>query len=466
MKERKTITRALLLLAWLIAAGCGGSRSPGPTDAHDDFAQDETSEAAASEAREPARAPTDAERRAIDELMCQTASVRELTFERPVPIEIESRARIAERLTTELEEEDLEKARRLYTALGLLPRDVDLRTMLGRLVSEQVVGYYDPRAARLAVRSDVMRELRAQRGRGVLDEARIVLVHELVHALQDQRLGLGKSFDEDRDTDAENAFRSVVEGDATLAMLGYVIEQSGGKLADVTRSPELLSGLARNASNLPGEELAAAPPIVRVTLLASYLHGMAFVAQLHQKGGWAAVDEAHRSRPLSTEQILHPKKYERGELPDPIELPPLPELDGAGYTVEDEDTLGELEMGVYLAQGTGEDRNAEAASGWGGDRVRLYRRGEDGDFAVVWFTTWDDVRAANRATDAALAVIRASSSAERSLHRVERRGRAVLIVRHLPPELHAGVRRAFERFADALPPEVPRPPRAPADRPL
>lgn len=457
MSDSSAWLRRFLLLLTMAIAACGGAQGAPAESALDDF--DEVEAIEATETSEPSRGPTTAERRAIDELMRLTASARELSFERTVPIEIENRKRIAERLTSELEEEDLEKARRLYTALGLLPEDLDLRDMLGRLVSEQVVGYYDPRAGRLAVRSDVMRELRAQRG--VLDEARIVLVHELVHALQDQRLGLGARFDEDRDTDAENAFRGVVEGDATLAMLGYVIEQSGGTLAEVTRSPELLSGLARNASSLPGDELAASPAIVRVTLLASYLHGMAFVAHLHQRGGWTAVDEAHRDVPVSTEQVLHPVKYERGELPDEIILPPLPALEAAGYVAADEDTLGELEMAVYFAQGTGEDTDARAASGWGGDRIRLYRH-EDGRDAVVWFTSWDDVRSANQATDAALRIVRATGSSVRPTHRVERRGRAVLIVRGLPPELHPPVQQAFERFADALPVDPPRKPRSAA----
>ena len=43
------------------------------------------------------------------------------------------------------------------------------------------------------------------------------VVHELVHALQDQHLGLSQAMEQERTTDAENAFGALVEGDATLA---------------------------------------------------------------------------------------------------------------------------------------------------------------------------------------------------------------------------------------------------------
>ena len=52
---------------------------------------------------------------------------------------------------------------------------------------------------RLVVRDDVMRSL----ARNSVDEARVVLVHELVHALQDQHLQLGTLNEVERDSDAD-----------------------------------------------------------------------------------------------------------------------------------------------------------------------------------------------------------------------------------------------------------------------
>jgi len=81
--------------------------------------------------------------------------------------------------------------------------------------------------------------------------------------------------------------------------------------------------------------------------------------------------------------------------------------------------------------------------GWGGDHVVVYGRADA--TAVVWWTTWDTEADAVEAYRAAQRVAPKNLS---SL--VERRGRAVLIVRDLPPRLHRAVRKAFTIFARNL----------------
>src|SRR5690606_12487096 len=103
----------------------------------------------------------------------------------------------------------------------------------------------------------------------------------------------------------------------------------------------------------------------------------------------------------------------------------------------DEDSLGELETGIWFGLGDGSERQESAAEGWGGDRLRVYRN-EAGETAVVWFTVWDDEGEAREAEEAARAVARRAARAGAQL--VERGGRAVLVVRDLPPALHAPVR--------------------------
>jgi hypothetical protein len=273
-----------------------------------------------------------------------------------------------------------------------------------------------------------------------------------VHALQDQRLELGERFDEEGDSDPKSAYHAVVEGDATLAMIGYIAQQAGGRLEWITRDPETLRAMMSDAqaSPIPDAELRAAPPIVRETLIAAYLDGLVFAATLHGRGGWRAVDRAHREPPVSTEQILHPELYIAGQLPDVVRVPDLPALTAAGLEDHDDDVLGELEMGIYLGQLDPSGVDDPAAQGWSGDHIRVYKNGTDGH-AVVWFTAWDDEREAREAEAAARRIAEARTPAERPTHRVERRGRAVLIVRHLPASLHRPVRDAFRAFAGGLP---------------
>ncbi len=94
----------------------------------------------------------------------------------------------------------------------------------------------------------------------------------------------------------------------------------------------------------------------------------------------------------------------------------------------DEDTLGELELAVYLGQGRTSGVHAEAAAGWAGDRIRVYRGGPLGT-AVVWLTLWDDEE---EALEAEAAARRVGNGVEG--HHVRREGRAVVILRRVPSD--------------------------------
>ena len=73
---------------------------------------------------------------------------------------------------------------------------------------------------------------------------------------------------------------------------------------------------------------------------------------------------------------------------------------GDGWKVSLQDTFGEQLLEVILRDG-GASGTADAAAGWGGDRVALVE-GPDGEVAVVLDTAWDTVADADQ-FEAALA---------------------------------------------------------------
>jgi hypothetical protein len=125
------------------------------------------------------------------------------------------------------------------------------------------------------------------------------------------------------------------------------------------------------------------------------LDGASFVARVRARAPWSAVNQLWERPPVSTEQLLHPDKYERREVPDDVGAR-WPARSGSGTPrgeVVYSDTLGELGARAFLERAVGPYRAERAATGWGGDRVRLIRgqEGEDGvapEFAA-WLTTWD-----------------------------------------------------------------------------
>ena len=255
----------------------------------------------------------------------------------------------------------------LYVALGLLPRGTDLREVQGSVFGEQVAGYYDPRTGRLVIVDN------PGTANPILDE--ITIAHELTHALEDQRFELDTRRAE-AGGDAALAYLALVEGSATGLMFEYLNRHF---------SPEdALGGLLGSAFS--GGGTGGLPPFVLATLLFPYQGGQQFVDDLYRRAGnrWTLVDLALTKRPpLSTEQILHPRKWIEVEAPERVALPD-PDL-GEGWKRTSSGTFGEWQTAELLALGG--RRRDEAAAGWGGDRYGVWQRGEDTVVAIRW--RWD-----------------------------------------------------------------------------
>ncbi len=397
------------------------------------------------------RPPTPAEARTLARLVRYAARIRGLQFTGPVTIRIADSAAVTQNLDERLDEEDFAEKRALYTALGLLAPDLDLRETLSGVMNEQVVGYYDSGHARLVLRDDAV-PASAQGGSGAAgdgaapENGRMVVVHELVHALQDQVLGLRALHRAPRSIDESNAVEALVEGDATLAMVrgefpaGTDAEVEARALEHVRESiPGILQRSTRGDTRLSG-----APPILREPLLSAYGDGFAFCAKLYIRRGWEGVNRAYTELPTSSEEILHPELYLRGARTVPLELPTFPDLKAAGLTLGTEETLGELESGIYFAMALPRPKAQQAAAGWDGDRVRVVFR-PDGTPGAVWLTRWDTDGDAVEATNAARAVMRALPPQERADAAVVRLDRHVFMLRGVPAALHAGLTEAIRQ---------------------
>lgn len=402
---------SLALLVCLALAGCGGasgSRGGSTGSAHTSGGREPTDAVEPAAAVAPllrdSRLPNDVESREIDRLIRMTAETRGLAITRPIAIRIASGEVMTTHLASSIDRVQLAGFADVYRALGLIAPETDVFDVLSRVVGEQTVGFYDSDLDVLVIRDDIMASL--TRSGTLAPEALITIVHEVIHALQGQHLDLRERMDTDGDLDALDAYQALVEGDATLGMLLVAARIRRLPIDEVLEATpvDLDDAFRADAPDADGTTalstvLDAAPPIVRIGLVAPYVSGLGFCTDLYRAGGIDAVDAAHRDLPTSTEQILHPRKYLDREAPEAIDLGELSELVGAGYEFVRDDTLGELELGVYLGQGTDAGFDSRAAEGWGGDRVRVYRR--NGRPAAVLIASFDTVADAVQAEEAA-----------------------------------------------------------------
>jgi len=322
---------------------------------------------------------SDPELRALAaELLPDLAERSGLALHRPVRLERRTREEILRYVTAKLDE-DLSPERedlllRSYFLLGLVPEGLDLRGILLSVYSEQVAGFYDPDSAALFVLDDQSTE-----------SLRTVLLHELVHAVQDQAADLESVTSPERGNDRQTAAQAAIEGHATLVMLEYMMEQLQGSPVDLSNL-EAFSDQLRPALDVVREQypaLGRAPRIIQESLLFPYLEGAGFVQKLWRTQG-SRVPPFGEFLPLSTEQILHPERLVGLDRDDPIGL----DLQFSGTRVLHTDVLGQLEVGLLLEELSGISGLAAAAVGWGGDRYALLDT-PDGD-AMVWVSVWDD----------------------------------------------------------------------------
>src|SRR5262249_30191224 len=143
----------------------------------------------------------------------------------------------------------------------------------------------------------------------------VLVAHELTHALQDQHFGLPTESEPITDANGDRtiARRALVEGDATLASTAYLA-------GNLDRGTALR--LSDEGAGIP-EELARRPPdvpdVIRSSMAFQYNQGTNFAVGASLRGGWPAVDAAHRDPPASSEQVLHNEKYFEHREP-PVEV--------------------------------------------------------------------------------------------------------------------------------------------------
>ncbi|MFV2062733.1 MAG: hypothetical protein ACC726_04365 [Chloroflexota bacterium] len=269
----------------------------------------------------------------------------------------------------------------LLTRLGLLGPEEDLEQLILSLYESQVLAYYDPTTTTFSLIGPIKKI-------GPLES--VVVAHEYGHALQDTQWDLeGSRVTDLSQADQILAQQALAEGDATALMYDWATRE--------LKITQLLRVSAEALTQLDDKALRKMPPILRRQLEFPYIDGYAFVNSLRGRGDWAAVDDAWEARPVSTEQILHPELYPN-EMPVPIELPDVVARLGSEWTESYVQTLGEMQIGVWVADGRkplrlfpklpGQLRRSEAAAGWGGDRL-VSLDGPDGAWAVVWQSDWD-----------------------------------------------------------------------------
>ena len=372
----------------------------------------------------------------IDELIAATERVRGLKFLSPPKVVLMSQESFTRQVAEGMVEErfeDLDSEEALYKLLGLLDPEISIRETYADMFSTGTTGYYDSEKKELVVPISES---------GIDITTRMVIVHELVHALTDQHFDFHKTSTElaDNDeTDKYYALSAVIEGDAIEVEKRYYMEElteeEKSSLAasdsEGQQSPETTFSSIPSAEEIIQYEIdrqralqSQGPPdspepprlpqFLADSFQFSYSHGSNFVRSLVGRDpmdqdaltdeDFKVINELYSEIPASTEQIYFSEKYQTDE---PLEVAHQA-ADLPGYELVETNTWGALsfvgmfdqvlgyqvpdltdprfaeEQAIDIAFVLSASARRPAVEGWGGDLYSLWYNGSEVAMAMTY----------------------------------------------------------------------------------
>lgn len=342
--------------------------------------------------------------------MARVEEIRGLRFEEDVAVEVIGREQYRAE-TTGGEDEAGPFVNEVWRGAFVVGGETEVSEAMGEVYGDSVIGYYsDDRIVLVVDDADSFRVDRS------------TLVHELVHALQDQRFGLGR---EGETIDERRAETGLIEGEANYVPTIYD-ERCGVEWECLETADRETAELQQRPFNVG----------LFVSIYAPYAAGSPFVASLHDTEGWDAVDRAFDERPTSTSQLIRPERYP-DVVPETVAVKDRSTDGWEPFVIEDEDgnasaelrteTIGEATLFASLfANGVVArpiDEGADdlgrynysypATEGWAGDAFVAYHDADDRNrTGHVWELAWESEADAVEFADA-YRVLLAERGAER-----------------------------------------------------
>ena len=291
---------------------------------------------------------------------------------------------------------------------GLLPREFNLREFMVKANGKEVAAYYDDETKTISLLNWIPKDRQAP-----------ILAHELTHALQDQNYDLkvwlkagqaasqsaeSRASEADVDDDGAGARRAVVEGQAQVVFIDYLLAPMGRTLQN---TPGLIYQMEEPAVKAVADSqlLHDAPMILREMGTFPYREGLIFEGELLEKGGKKmAFSGAFARPPRNTHEVLQPTAYINGEKLASISIPDVQQILSDKYAAYDSGGIGELDVRALLKT-YGNRKEADIlAAGWQGGAYVAFRRTANtatdalttADLALLYVSRWKSLQSAER----------------------------------------------------------------------
>ena len=344
----------------------------------------------------------------VGRAMARVEFIRDREFREPVDVDVELRSEYRNR--TQSGESNASFAawnNQVWEALLIDGEDSNVQDELRASSAESVVGFY-------SVTENEIKVITETPERPVISNT--TLIHELVHALQDQYYDLESDKYRGGTQDRDLAVQGAIEGEANYIEAIYTSRCGGAWDCVATPSQPRSGGGTPNFGIL-------------LTIIQPYSDGPVLVSDRREQGGWAAVDALLEDPPASTEQVIHLTEEPPGTIPFEDRArngwEPFPDQGENGS-----DTVGEASIYMMFWVQSRElnidvidwrallqtdsqydlyNYQSTPSDGWDEDRVFPYRKqtNSETEYGYVWLTEWDTEQDARQFHDAYLTALEA-----------------------------------------------------------
>ncbi len=321
----------------------------------------------------------------IDVFLEELQEIMGMGLRRPVRARTISKARflsLYERRMREQQDPQKLHGEELFLRLfGLIPDNFDYRQTVLDLMSEQAWALYDFKQ-RILYLADW----------APADAREFAVVHELVHAIDDQAFNLRRYVGGAKQAEEQLARLAVVEGQASWVMTEWVMRQSGRSLQE----NRMLASTTATATRFEAEQFPVyerTPLYFRELLLFPYTDGLLFQHDLIERFGIAGLKRAFAQPPRNTQQILQPDLYVDEFVPDALLTPrePLPKRFKRVY----KGTFGQLDHRILLEHHLGAGDRRDLLDKWRGGVFEVFEDKRAADAVLKYAVRWADPEAAD-----------------------------------------------------------------------
>jgi len=334
-----------------------------------------------------------------DQVLGQMSQITGLPIKSPLKKELVSKPQVERYLKDNMHAEytpaELHGEEAALKAFGIVEPSFNLEDFLVTFYTEQAAGFYDPHRQTMFMADWVEPE-----------QQKIVLAHELTHALQDQSFDLWRFAHSVRDNDdAVNAREALVEGYATLSMMQVMLGTL--PIENVPSLDTMLEqGVKQSMSQFP--VFSRAPFFLRFQLLFPYVQGMEFCRRALELGGWNRLNQTFADPPRNTREIFKPNLYfgdsatedsskpaaARVQTSDVALSPPDALEHTAGVRRVEDNVMGALGYYSLFGQLLTDQESKKVSATWSGDRYLIYEGPSPGQFLLISRTRWTTPEAA------------------------------------------------------------------------